>query len=154
MKLLYKICILFSTVLLSMSCSKQSVTSSSNNNNNSAMYGEVQHSRNNTGSTVVIEENNTMQNATMDYYLQQVAGVNITGTGASANVTIRGINSFVSNLEPLFLINGQAMNNFSTVYYLCNANNIKSVAVLKDAASCSIYGARGANGVIAITLKK
>jgi TonB-dependent SusC/RagA subfamily outer membrane receptor len=154
MKLLYKICIFCSTALLSMSCSKQSVTSSSNNNHNSAMYGEVQNSRNNTGSTVVIEENNTMQNATMDYYLQQVAGVNITGTGASANVTIRGVNSFVSNLEPLFLINGQAMNNFSTVYYLCNANNIKSVAVLKDAASCSLYGARGANGVIAITLKK
>lgn len=118
------------------------------------MYGEVQNSRNNTGSTVVLEENNTMQNATMDYYLQQVAGVNITGTGASATVTIRGVNSFVSNIEPLFLINGQTMNNFSTVYYLCNANNIKSVAVLKDAASCSLYGARGANGVISITLKK
>lgn len=152
MKLLCKICIFLSTVMLSMSCSKQSITSSSNNN--STMYGEVQNARNNTGSTVVIEENNTMQNATMDYYLQQVAGVNITGTGASATVTIRGVNSFVSNIEPLFLINGQAMNNFSTVYYLCNANNIKSVAVLKDAASCSLYGARGANGVISITLKK
>ncbi len=153
MKLLYKIGIFLSTIMLSMSCSKQNVTSNSNNNN-STMYGEVQNSRNNTGSTVVIEENNTMQNATMDYYLQQVAGVNITGTGASATVTIRGVNSFVSNIEPLFLINGQAMNNFSTVYYLCNANNIKSVAVLKDAASCSLYGSRGANGVISITLKK
>ncbi len=154
MKLLYKTCIFLSIILLGMSCRKQSLTSSSNINNNIAMYGEERNSRNNTGSTVVLEENNTMQNATMDYYLQQVAGVNITGTGASANVTIRGVNSFVSNIEPLFLINGQAMNNFSTVYYLCNANNIKSVAVLKDAASCSLYGSRGANGVISITLKK
>ncbi|MEA5459643.1 TonB-dependent receptor plug domain-containing protein [Arcicella sp. LKC2W] len=154
MKLLYKNGIFLSILLLTLSCSKQNVTSSSNTNNSTAMYGEGQNSRNNTGSTVVIEENNTMQNATMDYYLQQVAGVNITGTGASASVTIRGVNSFVSNIEPLFLVNGQAMSNFSTVYYLCNANNIKSVAVMKDAASCSLYGARGANGVIAITLKK
>ena len=35
-----------------------------------------------------------------------------------------------------------------------NPNDIKSVTVLKDASTTSLYGARGANGVIVITTKR
>ena len=140
------------TTLLISSCVKHGVTSNSDAGAKEDMYGEQRNSRNNTGSTVVIED--AVQNATLDNYLQRVAGVNVTGTGANATITVRGISSFMSSNEPLFLINGQAINGYSTAYGLCNANNIKSVAVLKDAASCALYGSRGSNGVISITMKK
>jgi TonB-dependent SusC/RagA subfamily outer membrane receptor len=34
-----------------------------------------------------------------------------------------------------------------------NSNDIESITVLKDAASTSVYGSRGANGVVLITTK-
>jgi TonB-dependent SusC/RagA subfamily outer membrane receptor len=152
MKNILKACFILSIALLSASCVKQGVASTTSDNSSTSVYGEEQNSRNNTGSTVVVKD--AVNNATLDNYLQRVAGVNITGTGANATITIRGVGSFISSNEPLFLVNGQAINGYSTAYSLCNANNIKSVAVLKDAASCALYGARGANGVISITLKK
>jgi TonB-dependent SusC/RagA subfamily outer membrane receptor len=142
---------ILSITLLLISCAKQGVVSSTGDNSDKITYGDDQNSRNNTGSTVVVRD--AVENATLDNYLQRVAGVNVTGTGASATITIRGISSFVSSNDPLFLINGQAVSGYSTAFNLCNANNIKSVSVLKD-ASASLYGVRGANGVIAITLKK
>jgi TonB-dependent SusC/RagA subfamily outer membrane receptor len=152
MKTFIKTSIFVFTTLLISSCVKQSVSSNSDAGSKVDMYGEQHNSRNNTGSTVVVED--AVQNATLDNYLQRVSGVNVTGTGANATITIRGISSFMSSNEPLFLINGQAINGYSTAYGLCNANNIKSVAVLKDAASCALYGSRGSNGVISITMKK
>ena len=49
---------------------------------------------------------------------------------------------------PLILVDGmeQSINNV-------NPSDIASITVLKDAASCSIYGNRGANGVILVTTK-
>ncbi len=152
MKTLTQICILVVVTFVISSCVKQGISSNSDAGTNANMYGEQHNFRNNTGSTVVIED--AVQNATLDNYLQRVAGVNVTGTGANATITIRGVGSFISSNEPLFLINGQAINGYSTAFGLCNANNIKSVAVLKDAASCALYGSRGSNGVISITMKK
>jgi TonB-dependent SusC/RagA subfamily outer membrane receptor len=152
MKTLTQICILVVITFAISSCVKQGINPNSDTASNANMYGEQHNSRNNTGSMAVVED--AVENATLDNYLQRVAGVNVTGTGANATVTVRGIGSFLSSNEPLFLINGQAINGYSTAFGLCNANNIKSVAVLKDAASCALYGSRGANGVISITMKK
>lgn len=66
----------------------------------------------------------------------------------NAVISIRGIGTFGNN-NPLVIIDGFP-GNLSDV----NANDIKSVSVLKDAASSSIYGNRAANGVILITTKK
>jgi TonB-linked outer membrane protein, SusC/RagA family len=66
----------------------------------------------------------------------------------NAVISIRGIGTFGNN-NPLVIIDGFP-GNMSDV----NANDIKSVSVLKDAASSSIYGNRAANGVILITTKK
>jgi TonB-dependent SusC/RagA subfamily outer membrane receptor len=139
--------------LLFTNCAKQSISTNVGSNNNMEMYGEEQNSRNNTGSTVVVKD--AVDNVTLDNYLKRVSGVNVVGQGANATITVRGINSFVSDTEPLFLVNGQAMSGgYSSIYNLYNSNDIKSVAVLKDAASSGLYGSRGANGVISITLKK
>ena len=84
----------------------------------------------------------------------KVPGMTITSTGSpmgTGTIRIRGIGSFNSSQDPLYVIDGvptnQALNSL-------NANDIESMQVLKDAASASIYGSRASNGVIIITTKK
>jgi TonB-linked SusC/RagA family outer membrane protein len=67
-----------------------------------------------------------------------------------ANISIRGIGTFNSDYRsPLIVIDG-AVADMNSI----NPEDVESVSVLKDAASASIYGARGANGVILVTTKK
>lgn len=62
-------------------------------------------------------------------------------------INIRGVGT-LNNSSPLVLVDGMEMS-LSAV----NANDIESISILKDAASCAIYGNRGANGVILVTTK-
>jgi len=84
--------------------------------------------------------------------------------GSSSTVLIRGIGSFQGETQPLYVIDGIPMNttasyagpagtNKSSLAQI-NQSDIESITVLKDASSTSIYGARGANGVILITTKR
>nr|WP_295922387.1 TonB-dependent receptor [uncultured Dyadobacter sp.] len=63
-------------------------------------------------------------------------------------ISIRGVGTFGDN-SPLVLIDG-----FPGSMTDVNPNDIKSISVLKDAASSSIYGNRAANGVILITTNR
>ena len=92
--------------------------------------------------------------------------------GSSFKVQIRGQNSIAQGSDPLFVIDGVpfATNNnpLSQISSALNANDIggvspfnsinpgdiESIEVLKDADATSIYGSRGANGVVLITTKK
>jgi len=86
----------------------------------------------------------------------QVPGLNIsTGSGqpgASSTVILRGLGSINGNIEPLYVIDGVPLNadNFKSL----NPNDIESLSVLKDAGATSIYGNRGANGVIIVKTKR
>lgn len=98
----------------------------------------------------------------------QVAGLNITNStgapGGGTSVVIRGQGSLSGGSNPLYVVDGNIINTFignqgagftnpdplSTI----NPADIESVTVLKDASAASIYGARGANGVILITTKR
>ncbi len=85
----------------------------------------------------------------------QAPGVNITTgsgqPGANSEVIIRGVGSINGNTEPLFIIDGVPVDgdNFRSL----NPNNIESMTILKDAGAKSVYGNRGANGVIIIKTK-
>ncbi|NME71238.1 SusC/RagA family TonB-linked outer membrane protein [Flammeovirga aprica] len=86
----------------------------------------------------------------------QIAGVNVTTSGspgADAVVQIRGV-STVSDVagatEPLYVVDGIPQNENPRLA----PSEIESMDILKDLASCAIYGTRGANGVILITTKK
>ncbi len=72
--------------------------------------------------------------------------------GTPARIRIRGTSSILGNSQPLFLVDGVTIdpNSFSSL----NANDFESVTVLKDAQATSLYGARGAAGVILIETKK
>ncbi|SES70875.1 TonB-dependent receptor [Prevotella sp. kh1p2] len=67
--------------------------------------------------------------------------------GEGFGINIRGVGT-LNNSSPLILVDGMEMS-LSDV----NANDIETISVLKDAASCAIYGNRGANGVILVTTK-
>jgi TonB-linked SusC/RagA family outer membrane protein len=94
-----------------------------------------------------------------------VAGLqSTTGTGqpgASGNVRIRGIGSYSASSSPLYVVDGVPFVDGPTTVLAfssntlagINPNDIESVTVLKDASATSIYGSRGANGVILITTK-
>jgi TonB-linked SusC/RagA family outer membrane protein len=85
----------------------------------------------------------------------KLPGVNITQSqgapGSSPVIKIRGSSSITAGTSPLYVIDGLPMENFNL--NMLNTQDIASVDVLKDAAAASIYGSRGANGVIIITTK-
>lgn len=70
----------------------------------------------------------------------------------NASFFIRGITSFGSGkIDPLILIDGMESTNNELARL--QPDDISGFSVLKDAAASSLYGARGANGVILVTTK-
>ncbi|SEM66758.1 TonB-linked outer membrane protein, SusC/RagA family [bacterium A37T11] len=101
--------------------------------------------------------------STFDNLIGGIAkGVNVNQTsgepGSSARLNIRGITSpLQGNNQPLYVIDGvpffaedEGVNPLSNV----SIPDILSIDILKDAAATSIYGSRGANGVIIVKTKR
>lgn len=65
----------------------------------------------------------------------------------SFSYNIRGVGT-LNTSSPLILVDGMEQS-----ISMVNPSDIANVSILKDAASCAIYGNRGANGVILITTK-
>ncbi|MDY9917684.1 MAG: SusC/RagA family TonB-linked outer membrane protein [Proteiniphilum sp.] len=84
----------------------------------------------------------------------KASGVNIFSNsgqpGGASRVVIRGTGTINASTDPLYIVDGVAMENFQYM----NPNDIERIEVLKDASSAAIYGARGANGVILVTTKR
>jgi TonB-linked SusC/RagA family outer membrane protein len=83
-----------------------------------------------------------------------MAGVTVRSTTGlpgqnGSSIRIRGIGT-LGDANPLIVIDGIPGGDMNII----NPDDIESISVLKDAASSSIYGVRGANGVILITTKK
>lgn len=138
-------------------------------------YGSARK-RDLTGSvgSVTAKEFNTGQINSPEQLLQgKVAGVQITNSsgqpGGLTIVRIRGNNSIRSGNNPLYVVDGIALDgrtarpNFSATVgtsppadplTFINPNEIAQVDILKDASASAIYGSRGANGVVLITTKK
>lgn len=80
-------------------------------------------------------------------------GVSVTtsGTpGSGADIIIRGIGSF-NTVQPLYVVDGMILESSQREI---NMHDVESVQVLKDASATTLYGSRGANGVILITTKR
>lgn len=102
----------------------------------------------------------------------KVAGVQINASdgapGGAVSIQVRGANSFTTNTQPLFIVDGipfetqstptssanSNVNTSSNPLTLINPHDIQSIEVLKDASATAIYGSRGANGVVLITTKR
>ena len=69
---------------------------------------------------------------------------------AIGTIRIRGISSnSTSASDPLYIVDGLQVSSLSSV----DPQNVKSIEILKDAASAAIYGAQAGNGVVVITTK-
>ncbi len=84
----------------------------------------------------------------------RVAGVQVSSStgapGAPISVRIRGVGSVSSSNDPLYIIDGVAVEDgLNTI----SPNDIDNISVLKDASSAAIYGSRANNGVVLITTK-
>jgi len=83
----------------------------------------------------------------------KMAGVKITQTsgrpGGESQIRVRGFGSVNASSSPLFVVDGVVDVDYNSI----NSADIETITVLKDAASASIYGAQGANGVVLITTK-
>lgn len=106
-------------------------------------------------SSVKGDELSRLANSRTDQALQgQMAGVmvqnGVAAPGESPTIIIRGGNSLKGDNAPLVVIDGVLGGDLS----LIDPNDIASIEVLKDASSTSIYGSRGANGVIMVTTKR
>lgn len=101
----------------------------------------------------------------------KLAGAEITGAsgsaGASTNIILRGVSSFSTNNQPLFVVDGIPISNDldqGTIGLYSdqsanrsmdlNINNIESVNILQGPAAASLYGSRASHGAIIITTKK
>ena len=113
--------------------------------------------------------------ASVDEALQgQIAGLDVVFSsgdlGSGTQMRLRGTSNITGNAEPLIVVNDNIfempadegssfdfdnLNNeqFSELLSV-NPDDIESIEVLKDAASCAIWGSRGANGVIKIKTKR
>ncbi len=102
----------------------------------------------------------------------RIAGVQInqsgTGVGGATRIIIRGNNSIAGNNQPLIVVDGVPIDNFSsdTDEYWGNGaidkgsgisdispDDIESMSVLKGPAAAALYGSRAGNGVVMITTK-
>jgi len=95
--------------------------------------------------------------ASFDQLLQgQAPGLNIkTGSGQPgrpSDVVIRGKGSINGSTDPLYIVDGIQLQ--ARDFEAMNPLDFESVTILKDGASTSLYGSRGANGVIVVTTKK
>ena len=72
--------------------------------------------------------------------------------GTVADIRIRGIGSISASSAPLYVVDGIPLDagSISSI----DPSDIASTTILKDATATSLYGSRGANGVIVITTKK
>ncbi len=113
-----------------------------------------------TGATVQVKgEDIAKLNTTNALTAMQASspGVNIVQSSAQPGkgfkVNIRGVGT-INGSSPILIIDGVYSGTANDGLNGLNPNDIESIDVLKDAASCAIYGARAANGVIIVTTKQ
>jgi len=120
-------------------------------------YG-VQKKKLVTGATIQVTGESIQKMSTTNPFTalqSQAPGVSIIQNngqpGSGYIVNIRGLGTNGES-RPLYVIDGVAAGNDG----LNNMNpaDIETIDILKDAASCAIYGSRAANGVILITTKQ
>ncbi|MGV7106778.1 SusC/RagA family TonB-linked outer membrane protein [Flavobacterium sp. U410] len=100
------------------------------------------------GEEVADKPNNNVLNSLQG----KVAGLQVVNSGqpgAEPDVRIRGTISLYQT-KPLYVVDGIFTDNIDFV----NPSDIASLEVLKDPSSLSVFGARGANGVILVTTKR
>lgn len=118
-------------------------------------YG-TQARRDMTGSVSSAREeqmNGSTQSRVEEMMIDRFPGVDIVNVGGNYSIRIRGQRSFLGGNDPLIVIDGVPIADGVRALSTLSPRDIARIDVLKDAASTAIYGSRGANGVILITMQ-
>ena len=87
--------------------------------------------------------------------LRQTPGVQVSGTGTSIIVQIRGMSSLALDTRPLYVVDKVIIgNDYNQANASVSTANIASVRVIKDLTQLTRYGEQGRNGVIYIKSKQ
>jgi len=87
--------------------------------------------------------------------LRQEVGVIVTGSGNTAIVQIRGLNSISLDTRPLYVYDGVELGrDYIRANATINLADIRSIRIIRDLNQLTFYGERGRNGVIYIRSKK
>lgn len=106
--------------------------------------------------SLVVDSTNVKATRVEELLIGRFPGVHVRRTpNGGFSVRIRGASTFISNEEPLYVVDGQAVQvTPGRGLDWLSPGDVARIAVLKDAAETSMYGVRGANGVIVITTKR
>jgi len=116
-------------------------------------YQQVQAKDTNQANFEVKPNEERKANITLGDMIRRLPGVQVSGSGQNLSVKVSGSESFMSGTSPLYVVNGTSIgNSYSQVANMVNPNDVTSIRVLKG-SDASIYGTRGANGVILIRTK-
>ena len=105
--------------------------------------------------TLSSEDFRTRPQRIEEFLRGKVPGLEIINQGNGFTLRIRGTGSMIVDKEPLVIVDGVMIQEGQIANALAGLtpDDIKQVNVLKDVASTSIYGERGAGGVILITTR-
>lgn len=142
-------------VLTLVGCGTQHHLQNGDNQEINIGYGTTSKARNTRPvSHLTLDEKSLSGQADLASFLPgRIAGVQIGidhATGKRAILIRGGSGSILGSNAALIIVDGSEMPDFDTANAAVNIHNIKSIDVLKEG---SIYGSRGANGVVLITTK-
>jgi len=134
LKIMYSVVILISISMLSCASYKNSSTTNETSEDRSF-------------------KNNESSTLNWGSVLRNVSGLRVSGSYPDLNVVLRGVRSFISSTDPLYVLDGVVLGrSFHDLDTVADPINVKNVRVL-NAAEAIKYGMRASNGVIEITLK-
>ncbi len=84
----------------------------------------------------------------------KAAGVQVASSsgapGSVPQILIRGASSLNGSVVPLWVVDGVIQHGVPII----NPADVENISILKDASATSLYGSRGANGVVIVTTKR
>lgn len=148
--------VLFLAIVLS-GCSQSGATRQDDGKEDEVAVGYgTQPKGNTTGAQTSVDvDDESRPIARVEEMLEGVSGVRLLRSpGGGIRVQIRGATSINGPNEPLYVVDGMPIevDSGQGLSWL-NPSDIASIEVLKDASATSIYGSRGANGVVIIKTK-
>jgi TonB-dependent starch-binding outer membrane protein SusC len=119
-------------------------------------YGTQPRSQSNAAVGTVDAEANGEQAITTweQLIVGRVAGLQVIRGASGLVLRVRGPSTISGDADPLVIVNGTQLSGSANLLYSVNPQDVSRIEVLKDAGSTAIYGSRGANGVVLVTLKK
>ena len=147
-----KILLLLSVIALCSSCgSSRNAARSGEDDQVYYGYGSEDRSRSTYNvANVKVNQNEVGGYSSIGAYLRgRVAGVEVSGSDENPTIRIRGVRSINGSNEPIIFVDNVEVNDLSGI----SPMEVDRIDVLKDNAA-SMYGSRGANGVILITTKR